>query len=138
MAQATDSGRLRDVGACSKGPTDFVASTQFGDVVSSVRRIGRHGAVAQLGERRNGIAKVRGSIPLGSTTSSQCDSLTKVRRSWSADASASAFGITVGSQLHPRSRIPGVGSSSSTLTVDTHGGHPAASADDAPYLYSVA
>lgn len=25
------------------------------------------GAVAQLGERRNGIAKVRGSIPLGST-----------------------------------------------------------------------
>ena len=24
-------------------------------------------AVAQLGERRNGIAKVRGSIPLGST-----------------------------------------------------------------------
>src|SRR6478672_6061113 len=26
-----------------------------------------HGAVAQLGERRNGIAKVRGSIPLGST-----------------------------------------------------------------------
>ena len=31
------------------------------------RRVGR-GAVAQLGERRNGIAKVRGSIPLGSTT----------------------------------------------------------------------
>ena len=28
----------------------------------------RFGAVAQLGERRNGIAKVRGSIPLGSTT----------------------------------------------------------------------
>ena len=27
----------------------------------------RNGAVAQLGERRNGIAKVRGSIPLGST-----------------------------------------------------------------------
>ncbi len=27
----------------------------------------RIGAVAQLGERRNGIAKVRGSIPLGST-----------------------------------------------------------------------
>ena len=27
----------------------------------------RFGAVAQLGERRNGIAKVRGSIPLGST-----------------------------------------------------------------------
>src|SRR5262249_37241134 len=27
------------------------------------------GAVAQMGERRNGIAKVRGSIPLGSTTS---------------------------------------------------------------------
>src|SRR5262249_6545284 len=27
----------------------------------------RDGAVAQLGERRNGIAKVRGSIPLGST-----------------------------------------------------------------------
>ena len=27
------------------------------------------GAVAQLGERRNGIAKVRGSIPLGSTIS---------------------------------------------------------------------
>ena len=27
----------------------------------------RSGAVAQLGERRNGIAKVRGSIPLGST-----------------------------------------------------------------------
>ena len=25
------------------------------------------GAVAQLGERRNGIAEVRGSIPLGST-----------------------------------------------------------------------
>src|SRR5437763_16069642 len=34
-----------------------------------LRREGR-GAVAQLGERRNGIAKVRGSIPLGSTTSS--------------------------------------------------------------------
>ena len=31
-----------------------------------LRREGR-GAVAQLGERRNGIAKVRGSIPLGST-----------------------------------------------------------------------
>ena len=29
------------------------------------------GAVAQLGERRNGIAKVRGSIPLGSTTDFQ-------------------------------------------------------------------
>lgn len=28
---------------------------------------GTDGAVAQLGERRNGIAKVRGSIPLGST-----------------------------------------------------------------------
>ena len=27
----------------------------------------RNGAVAQLGERRNGIAEVRGSIPLGST-----------------------------------------------------------------------
>ena len=27
----------------------------------------RIGAVAQLGERRNGIAEVRGSIPLGST-----------------------------------------------------------------------
>lgn len=26
------------------------------------------GAVAQMGERRNGIAEVRGSIPLGSTT----------------------------------------------------------------------
>ena len=26
------------------------------------------GAVAQLGERRNGIAEVRGSIPLGSTS----------------------------------------------------------------------
>src|SRR3982750_4555920 len=32
-----------------------------------LRHEGR-GAVAQLGERRNGIAKVRGSIPLGSTT----------------------------------------------------------------------
>jgi PD-(D/E)XK endonuclease len=30
-------------------------------------RLGRHGAVAQLGERRDGIAEVRGSIPLGST-----------------------------------------------------------------------
>ena len=29
------------------------------------------GAVAQLGERRNGIAKVRGSIPLGSTIRSK-------------------------------------------------------------------
>src|SRR6478609_8456824 len=35
---------------------------------SSPKAKGR-GAVAQLGERRNGIAKVRGSIPLGSTTS---------------------------------------------------------------------
>ena len=29
----------------------------------------RHGAVAQLGERLNGIQEVRGSIPLGSTKS---------------------------------------------------------------------
>ena len=32
-----------------------------------LRALDRDGAVAQLGERRNGIAKVRGSIPLGST-----------------------------------------------------------------------
>ena len=43
------------------------------------RRVGR-GAVAQLGERRNGIAKVRGSIPLGSTIQAEnllvfCDSV---------------------------------------------------------------
>jgi hypothetical protein len=44
---------------------------------SKVRRFGtqrsdagtkRNGDVAQLGERRNGIAEVRGSIPLVSTT----------------------------------------------------------------------
>src|SRR3546814_11778703 len=29
---------------------------------------GSHGAVAQLGERYNGIVEVRGSIPLGSTS----------------------------------------------------------------------
>jgi hypothetical protein len=31
----------------------------------------RFGAVAQLGERCNGIAEVRGSIPLGSTISKE-------------------------------------------------------------------
>ena len=30
-------------------------------------RLARHGAVAQLGERLDGIQEVRGSIPLGST-----------------------------------------------------------------------
>ena len=30
-------------------------------------RLACHGAVAQLGERRHGMAEVRGSIPLGST-----------------------------------------------------------------------
>ena len=29
--------------------------------------MGKRGAVAQLGERYNGIVEVRGSIPLGST-----------------------------------------------------------------------
>ena len=32
-----------------------------------VRALGKTGAVAQLGERLNGIQEVRGSIPLGST-----------------------------------------------------------------------
>jgi PD-(D/E)XK endonuclease len=35
--------------------------------VQLAARLGRYGAVAQLGERRDGIAEVRGSIPLGST-----------------------------------------------------------------------
>ena len=71
----------------SKQATTTLASKRRGrrrelnDKVREIRRIfplfqrgiirlrarGR-GAVAQLGERRNGIAKVRGSIPLGSTT----------------------------------------------------------------------
>ena len=36
-----------------------------------VRATHENGAVAQLGERYNGIVEVRGSIPLGSTISAQ-------------------------------------------------------------------
>ena len=40
----------------------------FFRAASKAARIPRFGAVAQLGERYNGIVEVRGSIPLGSTT----------------------------------------------------------------------
>jgi hypothetical protein len=36
-------------------------------LASNLRLINQNGAVAQLGERLNGIQEVRGSIPLGST-----------------------------------------------------------------------
>jgi hypothetical protein len=50
----------------------FLASIPLGSLVFAtwpVARAGRRiiGAVAQLGERYNGIVEVRGSIPLGST-----------------------------------------------------------------------
>lgn len=38
-------------------------------MLASVRDRRESGAIAQLGERCNGIAEVRGSIPLGSTKS---------------------------------------------------------------------
>ena len=44
------------------------AAINWADRFSFEATLGRPGAVAQLGERRNGIAKVRGSIPLGSTS----------------------------------------------------------------------
>jgi hypothetical protein len=41
------------------------------EVRVSTRSITSYGAVAQLGERLNGIQEVRGSIPLSSTTNAQ-------------------------------------------------------------------
>ena len=40
-------------------------------LASNFRLINQSGAVAQLGERLNGIQEVRGSIPLGSTNQSK-------------------------------------------------------------------
>ena len=46
------------------------------------RRTNRNGAVAQLGERLNGIQEVRGSIPLGSTKKNTPDNSSSFTHCW--------------------------------------------------------
>ena len=50
------------------------------------------GAVAQLGERLNGIQEVRGSTPLGSTNLRWVRNLTRVTLAHGADASHTRVG----------------------------------------------
>src|SRR5216683_4843815 len=63
---------------------------------------GPAGAVAQLGERRNRTAEVRGSNPLGSTKTSHCDSST-FRRVHVLSIASKSRPVTLWSQ---RERFP--------------------------------
>ena len=57
------------------------------------------GAVAQLGERRDGIAKVWGSIPHGSTIQNVPDFLAFTRTARATRCKIDDVGIALGSQV---------------------------------------
>ena len=89
----------------------------------------RRGAVAQLGERRNGIAKVRGSIPLGSTTFQSLEPRRSAASGASGHASASGTKRGVADAIVvARSSRPAIGRASHcgcTCWIRHDGGWPA-------------
>jgi hypothetical protein len=75
------------------------------------------GAVAQLGERLNGIQEVRGSIPLGSTSGNPASD--RSRRAAASDLDLDLAGSDRCFRLNPREGVPSAGSPAINRAFDT-------------------